>query len=78
MTTQIFIGLFTEDGLDQICETEQQASAERKDLISVGCKVSVYRAADELTLYAIDEWIRDGISFATARNRVEAGYYAQL
>ena len=69
----MFIGLFTEDGLDQVCTTQAQATRETRDLRAMGCRVNAYQAGKELALYAIDDWIRDGISFAVARNRVEAG-----
>ena len=68
-----FIGIFTQDGLDQIVETESQLSKEKRDLINMGCSVNVYRASDKSALYAIDDWIRDGRSFAVARGRVESG-----
>jgi len=75
-TPREFIGIFTCDGLDQICETTAQAAAETRDLRAMGCDVWRYVARDESTLDAIGDWIRDGRSFAVARARVESGQFA--
>lgn len=75
--TTLHTGLFTEDGLDQVCTSARDTSRERRDLINMGCTVNTYTARDESALYDIDDWMRDGVPFATARARVEAGQTIQ-
>lgn len=61
-----FIGLFTEDGLDQICEGEVNANREARDLRDMGCKVRVWADDDEAVLHAIDDHMRAGERFNMA------------
>lgn len=70
-TAPLIIGLFTEDGLDQICTTESQAFNEKRDLRAMGCTVNAYHVVNESDLDRIDSYMRDGVRFATARDRVE-------
>lgn len=59
-------GIFTEDGLDQIVETQDLAQQEKSDLVAMGCNAKIVRTDNESRLYHIDELIRAGKSFAAA------------
>ena len=65
-----FYGLFTEDGLDQICYTAKEAKRETKDLTGMGLTVRsvVCQGADaELLMDAIDLYIKVHGRFPTAK-----------
>ena len=67
----MFIGLYTEDGLDQICTTTAQATRETRDLRAMGCKVRAHKAPEDV-LYDIDAALRDGLTWAKAIARAAA------
>ena len=66
----MFYGVFTEDGLDQVCDTMAQAEQERRDLKAMGCEVWIAQAEDEQNLAAIGDYIREGKSAAWIKRRV--------
>lgn len=51
--------VFTEDGLDQVCETRAIARKEARDLRDMGCEVRVVEG-EELDFDAGDAFIREG------------------
>jgi hypothetical protein len=62
----VVYGVFTEDGLDQVCSLENEARREVKALQVMGCKTMVL-CGHELDFDAAHDIIRDGGSFAKAR-----------
>ena len=62
---QMFYGVFTEDGLDQVCDTMAQAKQERRDLKTMGCEVWIAHE-DDGALWTIDGAMQDGMGFKAA------------
>ena len=62
---KMFYGVFTEDGLDQVCDTMAQAKQERRDLKAMGCEVWIAHE-DDGALWTIDGAMQDGMGFKAA------------
>lgn len=63
-------GVFTQDGLDQVCSGKVDAAREAKDLRAMGCETCIIYADSELHFDAADDVLRDGGTFAAARRAV--------
>lgn len=59
--------VFTQDGLDQICDTYEDAKREAKDLRAMGCDTMICDAKDETLFDVADEVLREGGSLNKAR-----------
>lgn len=59
--------VFTEDGLDLVCDTSADAAAHADDLRAMVFEVRRFEAADETIFDIGHDAIRDGRSWAVAR-----------
>ena len=66
------IGIYTEDGLDQVVETTGQLRTERAYLQGAGHTVFSHSAAREDAIHLIHYHMRAGRSFVTARRKAVA------
>lgn len=67
-----FIGIFTDDGLDQVVETEAQLRTERAYLQGAGVYLGSARFSDEAPLHEIHDLIRAGVSFTAAKRLAQS------
>ena len=68
----MYIGIYTEDGIDQVVETAGQLRTERAYLEGAGHRVFSHSAAREDVLHLIHDHMRAGRSFVTARRKAVA------
>lgn len=47
--------IITEDGIDQLCDTLEQAKVEKHDLIEMGCTVRIKKFDNDAAAYDYEE-----------------------